>query len=900
MPYLKIVRQILLTAILFFLSENLFSQCIPANSGNIYSITIGTDGGPGSLRQAIDDANNDNVGGSIELFSAIDTFFINSPLPVVTCDSLLVLTNFNGIMDGQNSIADPGIIIAAPHSCVGGNVIPINFYPAIFSVSNTNDSGPGSLREAIIMSDFSSSADRIHFNIPGQAPHAIQLISALPYIHQPLTIDGSTQPANGYTGNAPKVELDGTTGSFIGLYFNYNYVYNYRLFNAAVYGLYIHNFTTAVYSVGSKQFICGDINKRNVISGNRDGGAFINDSSLIIRNNFIGTDTGGISALPNEYGLTIIGDSIGSCLIADNVISGDTTGILIYQTVKNFLVKGNLFGTDKTGSFAIPNIDYAINSSANNIIIGGTNPGDGNLFSGNGTALSCFGGATIKGNKFGTNLSGTDTIPNLGTAIYLSNAKNFQIGGPSISDGNIISASEFGIYAMISSGGKIQNNLVGTDISGTMLFGNKQQGMYIRVWSDSINILNNVIAGNQVGVYLEGSSDHDSLLNNNIHDNIFTGILNSGNNNLFSHNSIYDNGISGIYNNDDANDSISKPIITFCTPDSVVGTSLPNSTIELYYSHSLNNTSQGKDFISAVTADSLGYWKYAGVITDVLNVTAIQTDSINNTSEFADLWTQVAPDVWPGDCNYDLTVDNFDFLYLNIASGDTGSIRNGASINWIAQPAADWNLKFATGVNHKHADTNGDGTVNLTDTTAILQNYGLTHPFRLQQPAQQGISYDFYLVSNADTVAPGSTVIFEIYIGSATVPVESLYGIAYSVSFDQSLIDTSQMQISYSPSVLGIIHSDLESFEKDFYLSGQIDAALCRTNHTNDSNFYGLLGTVYLKIKSNISALSTLHIFPSQAGGLTFSENPVSFNLAGDSLVIDPAFVGINNIEWST
>src|SRR6185295_456174 len=75
--------------------------------------------------------------------------------------------------------------------------------------------------------------------------------------------------------------------------------------------------------------------------------------------------------------------------------------------------------------------------------------------------------------------------------------------------------------------------------------------------------------------------------------------------------------------------------------------------------------------------------------------------------------------VWPGDCNYDLTVDNTDFLYLGLAWNDTGSIRVGATINYTAQPATDWVNSFSSGVNHKHADTNGDGVVDANDATAV-------------------------------------------------------------------------------------------------------------------------------------------------------------------------------------
>lgn len=45
---------------------------------------------------------------------------------------------------------------------------------AIYVVTNTNDSGPGSLRRAIDDANASAGLDSIHFDIPGGGPHTIQ------------------------------------------------------------------------------------------------------------------------------------------------------------------------------------------------------------------------------------------------------------------------------------------------------------------------------------------------------------------------------------------------------------------------------------------------------------------------------------------------------------------------------------------------------------------------------------------------------------------------------------------------------------------------------------------------------------------------------------------------------
>ncbi|HET8674715.1 MAG TPA: HYR domain-containing protein [Blastocatellia bacterium] len=76
-----------------------------------------------------------------------------------------------------------------------------------FLVTNPNDSGAGSLRQAIIDANANPGADTINFAIPGTGTHTINLLSPLPAITEALTIDATTQP--GFAGT-PVVELNGS------------------------------------------------------------------------------------------------------------------------------------------------------------------------------------------------------------------------------------------------------------------------------------------------------------------------------------------------------------------------------------------------------------------------------------------------------------------------------------------------------------------------------------------------------------------------------------------------------------------------------------------------------------------------------------------------------------------
>src|SRR5207253_2809414 len=78
--------------------------------------------------------------------------------------------------------------------------------PANYVVTNTNDTGAGSLNKAILDANAHAGADLITFNIPGGGVHFILPTSPLPAITETVCIDGTTQPG---FATQPLVQLDG-------------------------------------------------------------------------------------------------------------------------------------------------------------------------------------------------------------------------------------------------------------------------------------------------------------------------------------------------------------------------------------------------------------------------------------------------------------------------------------------------------------------------------------------------------------------------------------------------------------------------------------------------------------------------------------------------------------------
>ena len=84
---------------------------------------------------------------------------------------------------------------------------------ATLTVTSTADSGAGSLRAAIIAANTNPATKKIVFDIPGNCPRNITLLSALPALTQPVGIEGYTQP--GSEPNASATGFDGTVCVFL-------------------------------------------------------------------------------------------------------------------------------------------------------------------------------------------------------------------------------------------------------------------------------------------------------------------------------------------------------------------------------------------------------------------------------------------------------------------------------------------------------------------------------------------------------------------------------------------------------------------------------------------------------------------------------------------------------------
>ena len=419
-------------------------------------------------------------------------------------------------------------------------------------VSNTLDSGPGSLRAALYYA-FDHPGTTITFDIPVADPgysnnvFNLQPTDALPGLWNNTTLDASTEPTQS-NADGPAVLLNGVLAWPLDTFPN---GLRFRGTNSLVRALVINNFagcgvlvdgsntvgntiggcylgvdptgTSAVtngicpvqISGGAISNLVGGTTAvaRNIIGGGVFQGISIRDAGTLfnrVQGNYIGLNAAGTAALPDYFaGVEIWGGAQsnligGDIAAARNVISGNRLqGVLISDAgTSGNVVAGNYLGLNSAGNGALPN-GYAgaeIGGGAQGNVIGGLMPGAGNVISGNtlqGVSIDGTGttGNLIQGNYIGLNPAGTAPIGNhLAGVDLFSGATSNLIGGNLPGAGNVISGN--GAQGVLiqydgTSGNFVQGNYIGLDAAGNAAISNTWSGVEI----------NNGATANVIGGY---------------------------------------------------------------------------------------------------------------------------------------------------------------------------------------------------------------------------------------------------------------------------------------------------------------------------------------------------------------------------------------------------------------
>jgi hypothetical protein len=400
-------------------------------------------------------------------------------------------------------------------------------------VTNTGDSGPGSLRQAILDVNADTSnpaADTIDFAILGTGVQVIQPLTDLPTVTHPVSIDGYSQPGSSPNTLAADdnavllIELDGSldtsssptpyTFQSTGLSVSYP---------ASQGGSTVQGLDVTRFGLGIED----------------------NVGVCAIQGNFIGTDPTGTVALGNGEGVFTRGlvgtngDGVND-YAERNVVSGNSV-VGIDASYSHAVVAGNFIGTDITGTKPVGNGFASAPAGAGVHATNGARVGaDGrdvdptaerNIISGNAfDGVVVDSGVWIAGNYIGTDVSGTKPLGNgaaapRGVGVLAFTDCRIGTNDDGVGDAferNVISSNigySFGVengIALVGSGNVVAGNYIGTDPTGQSSPGVQDPGVAIsgsnnRVGGDGHDPFpadeRNVISGNGSGVSISGSSN---------------------------------------------------------------------------------------------------------------------------------------------------------------------------------------------------------------------------------------------------------------------------------------------------------------------------------------------------------------------------------------------------------
>lgn len=284
------------------------------------------------------------------------------------------LQNTSPVINSGTSVAILPAVDLDGHPRVVGSTVDRGAYeaniddtvPQTLTVTNTNDSGSGSLRQAILDANANPDFSFINFNIPGSCPRTITLSSALPTITQGVRIDAYSEPGTAANtldagDNAKRcVILNGGGSIATGL--------NYGGGNATQFwlqGLALEGFT------GSALRLSGGSDA--LVWGNQFGGKM---GSLALTGNGTGISMSGLSSDAHVGGANPVQRNV----IAGSVYNGVevvTTGL--FGSIDN-TISGNLIGTYGSETVMAGNgvgvwLATSGNTVSNNIIV--NSAGDG-------------------------------------------------------------------------------------------------------------------------------------------------------------------------------------------------------------------------------------------------------------------------------------------------------------------------------------------------------------------------------------------------------------------------------------------------------------------------------------------------------------------------------------------
>jgi len=515
----------------------------------------------------------------------------------------------------------------------------------------------------------------------------------------------------------------------------------------------------ALFGVNCMQNTIGDTVAagRNIISGNAGCGVKIEyyANGNLVYGNYIGVNRDGLAAVSNrEWGVLltnkVTGNRIGNDTLTNsgNLISGNASsvacgGIGLHNRADENTISRNIIGLSviNTQLFNMGDGIQIVDSGTN--LVGGVDPDDGNVISGNaGDGVQIGPGShdnQVLSNIIGLDTNGTASRANTGEGVFIFESQRNQIGVSS--SGNIISGNA-------GSGIKISNtpqcrentiggNRIGTDISASYAIGNSDKGIWI--YNSPSNVIGgtsgqNVISGNDThGIVIQGTNAVGNQVLGNVigADMLVLSAISNGQDGIFI--SGAPDNIIGDYPagaNDISGNGRYGVLISgyFASRNKIVGNrigvnsagkGIPNQHSGVVVHNGANNNSIGTT--NWFDSNEIAYNNSWGVlvITDIATNNSILCNSIHGNGLLGIDLTNDG--VTPNDDQDPDVGPNFYQNYPVIYSATTGSIHIGAGLN--SRPNTEYRIEFFTSSNG-HYSGHGQGQTFLGFTNVTTEADG--------------------------------------------------------------------------------------------------------------------------------------------------------------------------------
>ena len=452
----------------------------------------------------------------------------------------------------------------------------INSLECACYVTNTNDTGDGSLREAINCSNDKPGNDLIKFDIVGTGPFVIKPLTPLPNLTDAVFIDGFSQAGS----NVYAVVVDGSAASI-----STGLVVANNLSNVKITGLIFTKFNNGIVLSPNVYNCIVDSNK---FTANLNTGIVFNsgvNNNQVFSNEF----TGGGSAVDFLTGST-------NNSVRLNKISNAKNGVLVEGGTNNSI-----------------KLNEIISSTQNGILLTG---GSNNKIISNTIGLSGDNGILVATNTFANRID-SNFIGVTNTGVLSANQKNGIYISPNAINNTItlnnISGNILNGILVDSKRTTIAYNIIGVDATNSAK-PNGLNGIYSN--ADSITVIGNTISSNlNYGLNIQSAS---MVLNNKINNNTTGGIYIRGNNTILSRNTISNanatvNAINLHFATAPVGNGGKLPAVfksyRRATTGSIVikGTSVVGDTVEIFYSSDI--AQQALMYAGSAKTDAQGVWE---------------------------------------------------------------------------------------------------------------------------------------------------------------------------------------------------------------------------------------------------------------------------------------------------